>query len=360
MSNTRKLGPARQALRDQADAAYAECLDRSIAGRILADGGIDPSQAGFISFQHSAGPAMKIVDVFRSRDNEDTFTYCKHLRKDAPQPAAWQAWRPGRLYCGPCLVSLPRLSSKEDRRCDACGWIGGSITPGNLTVPAKDLPERAGKPAQIRPPVTIFYGLCGRCMAAERADKDRVIALTPVRLDFSLLHSPGPGERAVYLAALEVSRMLSGSGARGTAEFFARDDLPAVNHVAWGLVNLCILVTGSIARYATPADGDDQPSFPFILRSFTDLTARMVENPVIRFDRAIAGCIRKTAALIVSIHDGDYDAFSRLNGTGQAEITVGASYLLEMAIGAMIPAGLAGSPQQVREMLDSRFREIGR
>jgi hypothetical protein len=87
---------------------------------------------------------------------------CVHVRPHAPNPAIWTAWSPSKLRCLPCAETAGTgiKGTKEDRRCDACGYIGARVYQiSKLTPPVKY--------RQLILPILVIFGLCPRCAGPE-------------------------------------------------------------------------------------------------------------------------------------------------------------------------------------------------
>jgi hypothetical protein len=154
------MRPATSALLDQADAASAHA-----AAIMAAIGALD----GTPIRPELPGPILSaIIGRLRTRALAGQLTLCPHLSYDAPQPAAWCAWAPGRLRCTACAHTTQKRirGTVEDRRCDHCRKTGPTIHPDMAQLPAivVDLPPW---PAKCVPPVTLMFGLCPACQQAD-------------------------------------------------------------------------------------------------------------------------------------------------------------------------------------------------
>jgi hypothetical protein len=153
--------PGTAALLDQAEAATTD------AARIMAAiGALDGTPV-----RHTiSGPIFgAMIGRLRPRAITGQLTLCPHLSYDAPQPALWCAWAPGRLRCTPCAHTTQKRikGTVEDRRCDHCRRTGPTIHPDMAQLPAivVDLPPWSAK---CVPPVTLMFGLCPRCQQTDR------------------------------------------------------------------------------------------------------------------------------------------------------------------------------------------------
>jgi hypothetical protein len=191
----------------------------------------------------------KIIDAFTGQDDAGTLTWCRHLKPGAPAPAAWQPWHPGRLYCMPCLLALPRLTSKEDRRCDACRTIVSSIHPARFLVPARQMPARPGKPPGARPPVVIMYGLCGRCLARHKAITAELMATASSRFRFPPAgRHVSPREASSFRTALTAARALADDDKDAMVQHLVGDGDPL--RVLWAAVHLTIILLHTVIDQA--------------------------------------------------------------------------------------------------------------
>ncbi len=116
------------------------------------------------------GPVSRaIVARISARALTGQLTLCPDLSLDAPQPAFWCAWAPGRLRCATCADKAGRRihGTAEDRRCDHCRKIGPSIHRDAVGLPSVviDFPDRA----RCAPPFIALFGLCPACQRADKA-----------------------------------------------------------------------------------------------------------------------------------------------------------------------------------------------
>jgi hypothetical protein len=335
---SRQRTPSATAFYDQLAAAYDSTLDMHIA---------DSTQLELTGrMPLSAGPAGRIAAEFRRRDEEGSLQWCRHLRPESPRPAIWLAWRPGRLYCGPCMAQLPPLSSKEDRRCDACRSVQPKIHPCRAMIPARLLPERAGKPEETRPPAVIMYGLCGRCKARSVTEGKLAAAAVPVRFRMPAFGRPLTADETAGLsAAVAVARHFT----RGEPEeMLAAVTAPGVDsyRVTWGLL---ILVRYALEGVLQLAEYDPQagpPSFEEVLTQITGTGARWRDNPLIKFPGEMAAGTREAAGIILRIRAGDQEALSAIVPDWRA-VTLGGLCLIAAVAELAVMAGLAGEQEQV-------------
>jgi hypothetical protein len=156
--------PSTTALLDQADAATTD------AARILAYFGA----ADGTPIRHTIpGPIMAaLIRRLQQRAITAQLTLCPHLSYDAPEPSFWCAWAPGRLRCSACAQAThDRIrGTVEDRRCDHCRKTVPRIHTDMCQLPAivVDLPPW---PAKCVPPVTLMFGLCPTCQAADSSGR---------------------------------------------------------------------------------------------------------------------------------------------------------------------------------------------
>lgn len=86
---------------------------------------------------------------------------CEHLRPDAPVPAVWWAWEPGRLRCEPCSArDAAAVEAAEAHRCDHCGRQAPAVSSSAAFVPGAVLAEGVAVG-----PTRVVYGLCVGCTA---------------------------------------------------------------------------------------------------------------------------------------------------------------------------------------------------
>ncbi len=81
--------------------------------------------------------------------------HCEHVDLAAPTVMLAAAWRPGRLWCGPCLVAEGERmrGTAEDQTCDVCQTVVEVVHP--VTVAAG--------------PVLFHFGACEGCFDRETA-----------------------------------------------------------------------------------------------------------------------------------------------------------------------------------------------
>jgi hypothetical protein len=154
--------PEITALLDQADAASTH------AHAILAEAG---RREGEPVRHVTPGPVLQtLITSMQARGMTGQLTLCPHLSYTAPEPAAWCAWAPGRLRCPPCAAATANRirGTREDRRCDHCRKIVPVIHQGMAQLPpvVVDLPPW---PAKCVPPISMMFGLCPACQAADHA-----------------------------------------------------------------------------------------------------------------------------------------------------------------------------------------------
>jgi hypothetical protein len=302
-----------------------------------------------------AGPAARVLAAFERRDKDGALQWCKHLRPESPQPAVWLAWRPGRLYCGPCMVQLPPLSGREDRRCDACRSVQSKITQCRSMAPGRLLPERTGKPAEARPPVVLMYGLCGRCRARTEAESKRAAAAAPVRFCLPAFgRRLGAEEAASLRTAVEVARHY----ARGEhEEMVAEATAPGahLHRVTWGLLVLAMYGLEGVIATAETDPGAARPTFEEVLGRMTEMPARWETHPLIKYPAELTAGARKAAALIRRARAGDRRALSGVAKDAR-DLTIGGLLLLGSIPALATVAGVASDPEQVwavmREAID--------
>ena len=158
------MRPSTSALLDQADAATTHA--HTIMATIGAIGG-NP-------VRHVVpGPIFRaLIHRMQDRGLTGQLTLCPHLSYTAPSPAFWCAWAPGRLRCAACAHATQQRirGTREDRRCDHCRAIVPKIHADMAQLPAivVDLPPW---PAGCVPPVTLMFGLCPACQAADSAGR---------------------------------------------------------------------------------------------------------------------------------------------------------------------------------------------
>jgi hypothetical protein len=158
------MRPGTSALLDQADAATTG------AARILAAlGALDGTPV-----RHTIpGPIYSaLIHRMQQRAITGNLTLCPHLSYTAPEPSFWCAWAPGRLRCSACAQAThTRIRGTiEDRRCDHCRKTVRTIHPDAAQLPAVvvDLPPW---PVKCVPPVTLMFGLCPACQAADSSGR---------------------------------------------------------------------------------------------------------------------------------------------------------------------------------------------
>lgn len=149
------------ALADQASAANADAARimhfiAGVKGERVQQARPGPVSAALISRMHQRGVTAQL-------------TLCPHLSYDAPQPAFWCAWAPGRLRCTDCAhkANARVRGTPEDRRCDHCRKIGRTIHADMAQLPpvVVDLPGGA----KCLPPITVMFGLCPDCQRQDQA-----------------------------------------------------------------------------------------------------------------------------------------------------------------------------------------------
>jgi hypothetical protein len=102
------------------------------------------------------GPVVRgVLDRIRKDTRSKRIRVCRHLAGRGPGVSWSFAWRPGKLFCMRCAVDVLRdvRGTVEDRTCDHCRRVVPHLTAG-MTA--------AG-------PFVIIFGVCGSCLAAERA-----------------------------------------------------------------------------------------------------------------------------------------------------------------------------------------------
>lgn len=147
------------ALLDQADAANTDAA-RFMAGLAM----LEDTTVQCVT----PGPVHRaLMARMHTRAITGQLTLCPDLSYDAPEPAFWCAWAPGRLRCSRCADTAGQRihGTREDRRCDHCRKIRSSIHRGAIELPpiVVDLPA---KPLCI-PPVLMIFGLCPDCHNAD-------------------------------------------------------------------------------------------------------------------------------------------------------------------------------------------------
>jgi hypothetical protein len=107
-----------------------------------------------------AAGARTVIARFASAVNDGTMEMCPHVRQQAPQPAYWMGWAPGKLRCRDCSMTEYRRikGTTADFTCDACGHItrNGIQSVSRLTPPVLY--------RQVLVRVFIAFGLCPRCL----------------------------------------------------------------------------------------------------------------------------------------------------------------------------------------------------
>lgn len=339
--------PGRTALRDQLAAAERETYAIGAAFRMSAGEG----HMAFASFDDLAGPVGTIARMFLTRADSPGFRWCKHLKRNAPAPAVWMPWHPDRLYCVPCSVALPPLSSKEDRRCDNCGVIRSRITPNQITAPAAELPQRPGMPPEARPAVTITFGLCNRCMAAAkdaqaRSERERRRSFRLAPAGRPILAREAEALRVAVLIARMQGEYDDQARAAGHQEITERaiaggTGLP---HVLWGAVTLIRMMATTLL-----AAGDGPPAPRSVLwdeigRDIRRLS-QMSRDPRVRPDAVVSETLeldcRRAVALVRRSDAGDDEAFGSVPPGDVPHVLTGATFLLRSLIPTAVLLGLA-------------------
>jgi hypothetical protein len=153
--------PQTTALLDQADAANHE------AARIMAC----LAQLESTTVRNvTPGPVHRaLISRMHARALSGQLTLCPDLSYDAPSPAFWVVWAPGRLRCASCAETASRRihGTAEDRRCDHCRKTGPKIHPDLAQLPpvVVDMPPF---PPKCVPPITLIFGLCPACQTADQ------------------------------------------------------------------------------------------------------------------------------------------------------------------------------------------------
>jgi hypothetical protein len=139
--------------------------------------GIPVIHASHVSLtaQRTAGPAETvatgpradaIVQRFITRMRAADMDFCPHIDPDSPPSAqdgaAWQACEPDRLICPACLLASQQrlIGTREDDTCDSCGQVATVASAG--TPPMFAMAVRCDL-------VTLYFGLCRPCHAADQA-----------------------------------------------------------------------------------------------------------------------------------------------------------------------------------------------
>lgn len=342
-------------LADQLQAAEAHAFDFA-----LIDGMHLGGRVGELLFnvERGTGPVRKIVDRFRQADESDQMTWCRHLKPGSPQPAVWQAWRPSRLYCMPCTAQLPPLSGKEDRRCDACRWVGTKIWPQRMMVPGRSLAARAGKPEEARPPLMLMFGLCGRCHARAKAAAAEVAAATPCKLRIPPAGRPVTAAEATnFRTALMLVRAIGEGDREKAADLFAEASLL---QLLWAIVTLVIVLTRAFRRQAEWAAGAVAPGAAELWDMIPATLARWDSyGPAAGLSSLELRDYCNTAVkLIKQVHRGDDDAFAQFTTyEAAAPALAGAGWILTALTQWPVQAGLAATGDQVwAELLDGIAR----
>jgi hypothetical protein len=161
-SRSMPTDPRLVALLDQAGAADAETTSLIQATvQALASLGETPEQVSARAFHRRIQRRMS--KALRGTLEAGTSPVCPHMRIDAPAPAVWLAWKPGRLRCVMCAGRASERigGTREDHTCDSCR----RYSPRQLKWGAYTLPPLLASidPPLITPPVIVHYGICGRC-----------------------------------------------------------------------------------------------------------------------------------------------------------------------------------------------------
>lgn len=111
-------------------------------------------------------PAANIVGRLMARLQSGDIGLCKHVRHNAPDAGIWFPWKPEKIRCRECAYQLVQQikGTKEDRRCDNCGWIGAKVAEEIFRLPPIYV-------CHVIIPVISFFGLCGKCHAQTIAGK---------------------------------------------------------------------------------------------------------------------------------------------------------------------------------------------
>lgn len=105
--------------------------------------------------------ARVVLQRFADAVNTGAMEMCVHVRQQAPHPAHWVAWAPGKLRCHDCAMLESRRikGGKEDYTCDACGHV----TRKHIQAVTKMTPPIVYR--RIIVPVFLVFGLCRNCLA---------------------------------------------------------------------------------------------------------------------------------------------------------------------------------------------------
>ena len=308
--------------------------------------------------ERGTGPVRKVVDRFRQADESGQMTWCRHLKPGSPQPATWQAWRPSRLYCGPCMVKLPPLSSKEDRRCDACRWVGTKIWPQRMMVPGRSLPAREGKPGETRPPVILMFGLCGRCQARAKAAAAELAEATPCRFR---LPPAGRPMTAAEIGLFRMAATLARAVGEGNREKAA--DLPAETNLLELLWATAALVISMTRAFLGQADWHSETGPPELRELWDEIPAALTRWDAYGPEAGLARPeLRDYCAaavdLVKQIDRGDPDVFAPFTTyKAAAPVLAGMVWILAAIVQWPMRAGLAATEDQVwAELLDGITR----
>jgi len=146
---------------DQAAAAARDAA-RAVASAVAMDGGP-------ITVYDRVGPFGRkcltaIAGLWTSKRGD---AFCPHIKPQAPVPAFWFAWKPGRIRCAQCVDRLPRLSRQENFTCDRCRRRAVRIRPLTIPIPPQVTTFEDGSPPISFPPLVVQYGLCPACADRE-------------------------------------------------------------------------------------------------------------------------------------------------------------------------------------------------
>jgi hypothetical protein len=294
------------------------------------------------------GPDRKIIDAFRQRDESGGLSWCRHLKPGSPQPAVWLAWRPSRLYCLPCVPRLPQISSKEDRRCDACRTIVPKIHPCRMMAPARPLPARQGKPEEVRPPVIMMYGLCGRCRARGAAARAELVDSTPCRFRLLPVAQQAPPQAAdLFRAAVALTRAVD---AHDQDAIVAAGGSHDPRQLLWATAHLVIAVTETLGAQGEWRE-DAAPPDPAELWESIPATLHRWEgygpDTGLSFPELRQHC-GAAVGLIKRVHRGEREALADLTTVAAAvPVLAGAAYVLAAVVSMPVVANLAGNAEQV-------------
>jgi hypothetical protein len=152
------MTPAQLALVDQVDAASRHAFGAFIATAT--------EHAEHIEYVVPSGPNRVILERLETGLTTGATTLCPHASTRAPAPLFWLAWRPGRVRCAECAraVLLATRGTAEDRRCDHCRRVRGSVISVSTQLPAIIWPRQL----RVLGPIAATFGLCRRCRDGAR------------------------------------------------------------------------------------------------------------------------------------------------------------------------------------------------